>query len=180
MGDMSRCKHNQAQGYCDDCNPGWELQLITADAQDKIFARGVKVGIKSCMQIPLEDEDPQTRASFETLYTSTFNNDPLVRDGGIYTSVVANLIYTGWIVKFTAHEAKIKELQKQLDLMTEAIHFNTSRLAFKEDGVWFKALREDGKELRMPLKNNTAEQISAPLYLLYEALDQVEKSANCE
>lgn len=44
MGDMSRCKHGSHQGYCDECSPGWEIELIKADAADKIYARGVEKG----------------------------------------------------------------------------------------------------------------------------------------
>lgn len=48
MGDMSRCKHNQAIGFCDSCSPNWEINLITADAQDRFLERGIDIGKKEC------------------------------------------------------------------------------------------------------------------------------------
>lgn len=44
MGDMSKCSHGEYVGYCDTCSPDWELQLITAEAQDKIYQRGFEKG----------------------------------------------------------------------------------------------------------------------------------------
>lgn len=51
MGDMSRCPHGDFIGYCDDCSPGWELELIKADAADKIFQRGVEVERKRILDL---------------------------------------------------------------------------------------------------------------------------------
>lgn len=46
MGDMSRCKHNLMIGYCDDCSPGWEMDLIKAEAADKYFEAGMRYGCR--------------------------------------------------------------------------------------------------------------------------------------
>lgn len=50
MSDMSICKHNQPTGYCDQCSPNWQIDLIKADAADDIFRRGYERAVKDLQE----------------------------------------------------------------------------------------------------------------------------------
>jgi hypothetical protein len=78
MGDMSTCKHGGHQGYCDICSPGWEMDLIKADAADKIYQRGFDAGAAS---IPEPRPDALVAMAYNRLKNAQPNTVHLAESG---------------------------------------------------------------------------------------------------
>jgi hypothetical protein len=67
MGDMSRCKHDGLQGYCDTCNPNLEAEMErddwTMDRQAEHMIHGMSA--KDALQKAMEDRHIYKAANVE-------------------------------------------------------------------------------------------------------------------